>query len=173
MKYILSFTLFALLLISCANTKKVNNNTSSSENNAFKNMAKDDSLFASIRRGACFGSCPTFEINIYNSGYAELKGTRAVDLIGDYTATISKAKMQALLDMANNIGYQKMDDVYDNPMVTDLPETETSIVINGKRKSVRRRVNFPTEILKLEELFDLLLKSEKWTKVDNPKDSAE
>lgn len=171
MKYILSTFIMAILLISCANTKEMNSNNTSNDNSVFKNVAKDDSLFASIRRGACFGSCPTFEIKIYNSGFAELKGTRALDLIGDYTTTISKEQMFALLEKAKSIDYQKMDDVYDNPMITDLPETKTSIVIDGKRKSIRRRVDFPMEIVGFEEMFDKLLMSEKWTKVETTEKS--
>ena len=156
----------AIVLVSCANTKEIMDNSQNSESSEFKNVTKDDSLFAYIKRGACYGKCPTYEIKIYNSGFAELTGTRAVDLIGEYTTTISKDKMIALLEKAKSIGYQNMDDVYDDPMITDLPETKTSIIINGKRKSIRRRVNFPMEILKFEELFDQLLESEKWTKTD-------
>ena len=166
MKYILSTFIMAILLISCANTKGLSNDNSSNDNSIFKNVEKDDSLFAYIRRGACFGKCPMFEIKVYNSGFAELKGTGNIDLIGDYTTTISKEKMMALLEKAKSIGYEKMDDVYDNPMISDLPETKTSIVIDGKRKEIRRRVDFPMEILGFEELFDQLLKSEKWTKTE-------
>lgn len=161
----------AIVLISCANTKEIMDNPQNSESSEFKNITKDDSLFAYIKRGACYGKCPTYEIKIYNSGFAELKGTRAIDLIGEYTTTISKDKMLALLDKAKSIGYQNMDEVYDDPMITDLPETKTSIVINGKRKSVRRRVNFPMEILKFEELFDQLLQSENWIKKDTAEKS--
>lgn len=166
MKYFLSTFIMVILLISCANTKELKNTNDNNDNSAFQNVEKDDSLFAYIRRGACFGKCPMYEIKIYNSGFAELKGTGNIDLIGDYTTTITKEKMMSILEKAKSIGYQNMEDVYDNEMITDLPETKTSIVIDGKRKSIRRRVNFPMEILGFEEMFDLLLKSEKWTKVE-------
>lgn len=170
MKYILSTLIFSLLIISCASTKEGKDNLSSSDKSEFRDIAKGDSLFAYIRRGACYGTCPTFEIKIYNSGYAELKGTRALDLIGDYTTTISKDKMHALLKRATEIGYFEMDDVYDNEMITDLPETKTSIVKDGARKSIRRRYNYPKEILSFEKLFDALLETENWTKVAGSKE---
>lgn len=172
MKYLLSSVIFSILLISCANTKEANGNSNSSDSTEFKDVAKGDSLFAYIRRGACYGTCPTYEIKIYNSGFAELKGTRFLDLIGNYTTTISQAKMRALIEKAKSIGYMNMEDVYDNEMITDLPETKTSIVIDGKRKAIRRRVNFPTEILSFEVLFDELLKSEKWTKIEGSEDAG-
>jgi len=173
MKYILSSIILAIVLVSCANSKKATDKSQSSKNTTFKNVAEGDSLFAYIRRGACYGSCPIFEIKIYNSGFAELKGTRFVDLIGDYTTTISKEKMLALVEKAKSIGYQNMDDVYDNEMITDIPETNTSIVIDGKRKAIRRRVGFPNEILSFEALFDQLLKTEKWTKIEGSENSEE
>ena len=164
MKYLLSTIIIALVLVSCANTKELTKNTDSAQKSEFKNVAKDDSLFAYIRRGACFGTCPVYEIKIYNSGYTELVGTRNLDLIGNYHTVLKMAQMHALVEKAKSIGYQNMDDVYDNEMVTDLPETKTSIVIDGKRKAIRRRVNFPREILSFEEMLDALLKSEKWVK---------
>lgn len=173
MKYFLSTVVLAIVLISCASTKETKVSSQSANNTAFKNISKDDSLFAYIRRGACYGTCPTYEMKIYNSGFVELNGTRAIDLIGNYTTHISTEKMLELLKKANDIGYQNMEDVYDNEFITDLPETKTSIVIDGKRKAIRRRVGFPVEILKFEELFDLLLKSEDWTKIDSPEKTEE
>ena len=168
MKYILSSILFSILLISCASTKEGKDNIKSSDKTEFKDIEKGDSLFAYIRRGACFGKCPTYEMKIYNSGFTELIGTRAIDLLGTYTTTISKDKMHALIAKAKSIGYFAMDDVYDNEMVTDLPETKTSIVIDGKRKAIRRRYKYPEAILGFEKLFDAFLETEKWTQISAP-----
>lgn len=168
MKYILSSILFSILIISCASTKEGKDTIKTSDKTEFKDIAKGDSLFAYIRRGACYGMCPTYEIKIYNSGFAELNGIRAIDLLGTYTTTISKDKMHALIEKAKSIGYFEMEDVYDNETVTDLPETKTSIVIDGKRKGIRRRYKFPQEILSFEKMFDEFLDSEKWTQTSPP-----
>lgn len=173
MKYILSSLLFSILLISCASTKEGKDNIKSSDKMVFKDVEKGDSLFAYIRRGACYGNCPTYELKIYNSGFAELNGIRAVDLLGVYTTTISKAKMLAFIEKAKSIGYFQMEDAYDNEMITDLPETKTSIVIDGKRKAIRRRYKYPQEILSFEQLFDNLLESEKWTQISAPPELEE
>lgn len=168
MKYLLSSVLFSILIISCASTKEGKATIKTSDNSEFKDIEKGDSLFAYIRRGACYGMCPTYELKIYNSGFAELNGIRAIDLLGVYTTTISKDKMRALIEKAKSIGYFEMDDVYDNEMVTDLPETKTSIVIDGKRKAIRRRYKYPNEILSFEKLFDEFLETEKWTQISAP-----
>lgn len=165
MKYILSTLLFSIVLISCATTKESKENLKSNDSSEFKAVSKSDSLFAYIKRGVCYGTCPSYEMKIYNSGFVEMTGIRAVDLIGDYTTTITADQMRAFIEKAESINYFSMEDAYDNEMVTDLPETKTSIVIDGKRKEVRRRYNFPKEIVAFETLFDSLLKSEKWTKI--------
>ena len=166
MKTILPILSFAILLISCATTKEAKIDKKETAKQHFENIAKDDSLFASIKRGVCYGTCPAYELKIYNNGYTVMTGSRNVPLIGKYSTTLTLEKMHAFINKANDIGYLKMNDVYDNKMVTDLPETTTSIVVKGKRKTVRRRYQYPKEILSFEELFDNLLTSEKWTKLD-------
>lgn len=173
MKYILSSILLSIVIISCASTKEGKDTIKTSDKAEFKDIEKGDSLFAYIRRGACYGMCPTYEMKIYNSGFTELNGLRAIDLLGTYTTTISKDKMRALIERAKSIGYFGMDDVYDNEMVTDLPETKTSIVIDGKRKAIRRRYKYPNEILSFEKLFDTFLETEKWTQISAPPELEE
>ena len=67
---------------------------------------------------------------------------------------------------ANRVGFMDMEDKYDG-MVTDLPSATTTIVLNGIKKSVYRRYDFPRSILQFEELFDALLKLQKWEAVEN------
>lgn len=131
----------------------------------FEDLAKGDSLFASIKRGYCFGTCPVYELNIYNSGFVTYKGVRNVDMLGEYTTQLSNTEMAKFVSLASEIGYMEMKDEYDNPGVTDLPECNTSIVMGGKRKAVKRRYGYPKSILTFEKLFDELLKTQKWDKV--------
>jgi hypothetical protein len=60
-----------------------------------------------------------------------------------------------------------MKAVYDNPGISDLPSTTTSIVINGDHKEVRRRYGYPTELLAFEKLFDKIIASTLWEKLPN------
>ncbi len=167
MKYTLSILTLALIVVACANTKELpeEKNNAMSE---FKNISEEDSLFASIKRGFCYGTCPVYEMKIYNSGYTKLEGTRNIELIGKYTTTITGDQMRALLEKAMTIGYMDMEDSYDNSSITDLPESTTSIVVNGKRKQVLKRYGYPKSLSEFEKMFDELLVSEEWTKLDDP-----
>ena len=161
MKNFLSILALSLVVVACANTKELPKENSNSMSE-FKNITQEDSLFASIKRGFCYGTCPVFELKIYNSGYATLLGTRNIELIGNYSTTITPDQMRALLEKAMTIGYMDMEDSYDNSMITDLPESTTSIVVNGKRKQVLKRYGFPKSLTEFEKMFDELLVSEEW-----------
>lgn len=121
-------------------------------------------FFASIFRSSCFGMCPTYKMTIYSDGFVELEGIRHVDLIGNYTTNISEAQVHNFRIRANRTGFMDMEDSYDSA-ITDLPSATTTIVLDGVRKSVYRRHNYPPSILQFEQLFDELLKSQKWTLV--------
>ena len=165
---ILPLIVFGLLLTACASTRNTGGDNPSATNESaagqsiFKDIAEGDSLFTSIKKGYCYGTCPVYEIHIYNSGHTVLTGTRNIDLLGEHTTQLSEDQMLAFIEKANAISYFDMDDEYDNKNVTDLPSTTTSIVIDGKRKQVRRRYKYPKEILAFEELFSALLESQKW-----------
>ena len=118
-------------------------------------------FFASIERTPCFGQCPTYNMTIYSDGFVEFHGVRFVDMIGDFTTQISDKKLEEFRKRAREIGYMELNDKYDG-MVTDLPSTTTTIVLDGKKKSVYRRYDYPKRILTFEQLFDDLLKSERW-----------
>ena len=162
MKVLFFLFAFAVLTFSCANSKKMSENAVSNEYSVFKPAEKDDSLFASINRSYCFGTCPVYTFTINNDGKASYVGTRNVKNIGEYSSKVTPAQMNALIEVAKSINYMSFEDEYDNKSITDLPSTTTSIVIDGKRKEVMRRYQYPKEIKTLEEAFDQLIESLDW-----------
>ncbi len=178
MKYILLPIAALLFLFSCSTSKEVAENSTELtsqeidkqalflKETQFHKLTTKDSLFASISKGFCFGTCPVYTMKIYKNGMVTYAGTRNVDLIGDYTTQISYAKMLEFVEQAKMIQYMELNDVYDNVGVTDLPSTTTSIVLNGKTKTVKRRYDYPNSILTYEKLFDELLKSADWKAVN-------
>lgn len=174
MKFLVLPIISLLFLFSCSTSKDISDlNTDLSpqeiENKAeffketqFALLSEEDSLFASINKGFCFGTCPVYTINIYKSGFVTYNGTHNVDLKGEYSTMISYEKMLKFIEIAKRIEYMNMKDVYDNEGVTDLPSTTTSIVLNGKRKTVRRRFDFPPAIKVYEKVFEEMLSSENW-----------
>lgn len=121
-------------------------------------------LFATISKGYCYGKCPVYEMKIYTDGKVLLEGKANIDYIGTWEKSITKGELEAFVTMAEKIGYMELEDRYDSS-ITDVPSTTTSIVINGVRKEVYRRANYPEKILQFEALFTQLLDSKDWKKV--------
>lgn len=169
--------LAGISLFSCKSTKDATETPKDNSTDApsdVTDMAEADTtvkdttertFFASIERTPCFGICPTYTMTIYSDGYVEYNGTRGVDMIGEYTTTISDKELKNFETQATAIGFMELEESYDG-MITDLPSTTTVIVLNGVRKQVYRRYNYPQRILIFEKCFDDLLKSEKWISKD-------
>ena len=153
---IVYFALFA-----CANSKKQSENSVESGG---KPPRQEVIEFASIKKTFCYGKCPVYEMSIFSDGKVVLNGKANIDMIGEWVLKISEADLAAFVKMAEDIDYFELEDKYDSP-VTDLPSTTTSIVIDGKRKEVYRRANYPERILKFEALFTELLERKGWTEV--------
>ncbi|MDX2360654.1 MAG: DUF6438 domain-containing protein [Crocinitomicaceae bacterium] len=130
----------------------------------FEDIADGDSLFASINKTWCYGTCPVYRMRIYNSGYTEFDGQANVEMIGLHTTFLRKEDMIKFIDKANEIKFMEMEDEYDNPGITDLPSTTTSIVMASTRKTVRRRVGYPQELRGYEQLFIDLIEGKSWVK---------
>lgn len=125
----------------------------------------EESVFATISKSPCYGKCPVYTMTIYSDGRAVLEGKFNIDYIGTYETKLSEEELQEFTETAKRIDYFGLEDKYDSE-VTDLPSTTTSIVIDGEKKEVYRRANYPQKILTFERLFTQLLENKKWEKVD-------
>lgn len=156
--------LFLLLgIFGCRNVKNIENTAVAPVE---QNEQGDISLFASISKSPCYGTCPVYEMKIYSDGTVEYEGKRNVERIGKYSATISEEQMQKFITVANEINYFKLEDKYDSP-ITDVPSTTTTLTVNGSTKSVYRRADYPNKILSFEALFEDLFELLEWKKVDD------
>lgn len=147
-------------IYSCASKKNTTTNVVKTE--TANNPSSGDTLFASLQRGYCFGRCPVYTLEIYKSGYAVYEGKANVEMLGKYSTRFTKEQMNSLVKVANEINYASLEDKYDGN-ITDIPSHTTSIILNGKRKQVMRRYDYPRSILEFENQFDTLIKEAKWT----------
>ncbi|GAB5417365.1 MAG: hypothetical protein Crog4KO_29470 [Crocinitomicaceae bacterium] len=174
--YILPILLFAFVVQACKSSKEAMDpkdsvseapteatEVATEESPVVTNDDTERTLFASIERTPCFGRCPTYTLKIYSDGFVEFDGIRDVDMLGKYTTSITQEQMDAILEQANDIAFFSFEDEYDDGMITDLPSTTTTVVKDGKTKSVMRRHGYPKRLLLLENSIEALIKSERWT----------
>ena len=105
-------------------------------------------------RSACFGTCPSFIFTVDSEGKCNFKGRNFVDMIGDYKGTVTEDQVNAIRLQALTLGYDTLQGRYDQPMVSDLPSTITSI--DGKR--VLNRYNGPNLKLLYNSLDTLIVR---------------
>ncbi len=116
----------------------------------FVSAKENDTIFATIEKTPCFGTCPVYNLMIFQSGLALYNGNLNVDNKGKYLVEFSEEEMKTIREKAIEINYFKLQAEYDSP-VTDFPTTRTSIRLNDKVKSVSNRVGGPQELKEFEK----------------------
>jgi|GEM_PF-343205 len=115
-----------------------------------------DSLFYTLEKTPCFGSCKSYRISVYKSGYATFDGRSNVEKEGMHHARLGKDTLETLIKSAEDMGFYKLNDKYDSN-VTDLPSSIIRIIGMGKDKKVIGRVatpaNFTALVAKAEGLL--------------------
>lgn len=123
-----------------------------------------------LERTACYGFCPIYKVILKSDGTATYIGVKFVERTGTYKAYISGFENLAKIIEARR--YFSLRDRYTEP-VTDLPSAITSVVRNGKRKTVENYGNFgPLELWEVETLIDGLIANARWEKVSNSTTTA-
>lgn len=118
-------------------------------------------------RGACFGMCPIFSLVVYADGKGIYHGKNHVNRIGIYQTKVNDAALQKVVNVANMIGYFGMEEVYDNPSVTDLPTIRIAIFADGKLKKVASRYKAPQSLKTLYQELDSLVENQNWEQIKN------
>ena len=129
--------------------------------------------FITLKRTACFGTCPEYKITISADGAVVFEGQSFVKKVGIAKTVISEEKVRKLLAAFEKINYFELRDRYEEQedgctqQATDTTSAITSIRTNGKSKSVRHYygcwgVEVLAELEKLEQAIDDTVNSARW-----------
>lgn len=131
---------------------------------------RKDSLFVSLDRSPCFGSCPTFVVYIYKSGYAIYEGKNAVTRIGQFETRFSKQQLQLFTNAAMEYRIDTLASEHVNPYIADFPASYSSVVLKGKRHSFHISTDTPPPSLtEFEKSVERLIEIPVWTKIEDKK----
>jgi len=125
-------------------------------------VIESDSLYFSYQKTPCFGRCPTFELKVYQSGFATYNGTNFVDFIGFYKYSFDQETLDSVKSALHESDFFKMKDSYDNEHVTDLPAKIIGANIDGISKTVTGRYNLPDEFKELYKTLDKIFENVEW-----------
>lgn len=120
-----------------------------------------------LERERCYGGCPVYKVILRRDGSATYIGKENVSLIGQYKSQVFPyqplgAEFIRLAKLIASQGFLKMNDQY-AVLITDSDTVITSVVHNGKRKTI---VNYasqaPIELYGIERAIDGVAAQIKW-----------
>lgn len=117
-----------------------------------------------IEHTPCFGPCPIYTAIFKSDGTFRYTGVSGVGVtrVGDFTGTVPVSYFHELAQFVRDSGYMNLKDGYRRD-ITDFPTTYTTVVMNGKRKTVMNHANAgPTKLWAIERLTDDLLGVARW-----------
>ena len=120
-----------------------------------------DSLFFSIERTPCLGTCPAYRIRVHAAGTATYEGIANVSRMGRYETRLPPGVLATLLHEAEAIGFFDLQDRYDSP-VTDIPSTRLRMVSGGRDKSILARTGVPPTLRSFAAKADSLPLGADW-----------
>ena len=129
-----------------------------------------------LERTACFGECPVYTVTIDARGNVDYNGARSVRVEGRQTDRIPIARVAAILETADRIGFFGLRDQYrvvQNPdgsstVVTDLPDRFVTITRAGRSKRVEDYFGAPEALKQLERQIDEAAGTKRWILLDAP-----
>ncbi len=122
---------------------------------------------ASLRRTACFGSCPVFLAEVWSDGQVTWQGERHVARLGHYTAQAPATWIAELLKEAEQSGFFRLGGHYptNGRLVSDLPQTITMLRQNNKEYRVTDNADAPLGLLQFERYWQEKLEELSWNMV--------
>jgi ankyrin repeat protein len=120
-----------------------------------------------LSRTGCFGTCPSYSVEVHGDGAVLYDGHSFVAITGSHRALVSGDVVSEMVGAFRSADYFSLKNKY-MWGATDLPTYTTSISIDGKTKEVvdyaGQQVGMPESVSKLEETIDRLSGVERWTK---------
>jgi len=135
-------------------------------NAAFPDIANFNSLVITHARAGCFGSCPTYRLEIHGDGTVLYNGVAFVTVLGEHRSRISPDTVRALLLRFRRADFFSLRDVYSAD--TDCDSAAVAIAFDGHRKSVENQCAASGVVSQLEYAIVRAANIQAWIKKPAP-----
>jgi len=172
MKSGIQILFLALIILSCKSNKNAASDSQSADANnstpdtvvvvVEKPAVNRDSLLIGFEKTPCFGRCPYYKVKVYRSGFATFEGLNFTEKLGLYSTRFSENEISQIFKSAAEIGYFSLEDKYDNPSVSDLPSTISTLNTEEEKKRIVARVNVPEKLKIFHENLAVTLQEKDW-----------
>ena len=135
----------------------------------FPDIVDWSSLVITHERLGCFGSCPTYRLEIHGDGTVVYNGKAFVTVLGERRSKISADTVRGLYLRFRAADYFALNDRYS--VGADCFAAATSIAFDGRHKSVENQCGASKIVSRLEGEIDRAAHVESWTARPSPRQS--
>jgi hypothetical protein len=114
----------------------------------------------SLKRDACYGKCPVYNLVVYKGGTIVRTGIANVDKIGVSVVKVDASSVEGVVQQAQALGYFEWQNAYDKIVKTDQATSTTSIRSEDQTKEIVRYngdPNAPVGLTWVENSIDQLV----------------
>jgi ankyrin repeat protein len=135
----------------------------------FPSIVDWNTLKISMSRSPCFGTCPSYSVEIRSDGTILYRGSDFVAISGTHRSRVSLDAVHRLYDDFGKASFFCTFDEY-KADITDNPEYVVEISYDGRTKRVvdyvGRAIGMPKQISELEDAIDATAQTKKWVEGD-------
>jgi len=118
-----------------------------------------------LKREACYGKCPAFELKLYNDGTIKYHGKSNVKNLGYFIAYAGKETVVDIQTKAETMGYFGLNSQYPpsgKPQIYDMPQTTTFVKVDNKEHRITNRHDSPAALFKFENHIESVVENLDW-----------
>ena len=142
-----------------------------------RTAVRTDDLAITLKRTACYGTCPVYELTIDAEGNVAFEGIKHTKTLGNATGKIGGNEIDRLISEFNSAGFLDLDDNYDQKTCPDFATDMSTVVVslkqNGQTKTVNHNLGcstkgdhkpYPPGLRELENTIDQAARTSQWIK---------
>ncbi len=154
---LLTLCVVVSLSVFACKSKQAATDSADSANSENKESVVPQDVLVQIKTEPCFGECPVYTLTVYQDSTIEYSGRMFVIKKGEYKGVAEAHHMEELKSTLKNSGFFKLDEVYDDEALTDLPTTTIMVRLGDRNHKVRGRYGEPQEFITLSNfLFEFI-----------------
>lgn len=129
-----------------------------------------ETVHVKLERSGCYGSCPSYSVEISGTGHVLFKGDSFVTFAGEHRRRVPANDVACLVDNFRAADFWSLASKYEAP-ITDSPTYRITFSINGQSKTVTdyvgRAVGMPESVTDLETAIDQTAHTATWIRGDS------
>lgn len=149
-----TFLVLAAMIAGCAGSKQYS-------------RLKPGDIIITLQKGACFGKCSVYKLDIYKNNMAVYTGTANTEKLGVFSKELDKNEVKALIKKFRDIGFMDMQELYPS-YIEDYASVSIFFKDGKKSKTVTGKEDRPESLKQLQIQLEKIANSPGWKMEEKP-----